>query len=77
MTAKARIRVAATVTAMFLAGISAAGLAVHTDGKAKVTTPSTAHQRAAPPGTAAVAPLVPLDEQGYSDELDEEGESGE
>jgi hypothetical protein len=57
MSDKARIRIAATVTALFLAGISAAGLATH-GGQPQpaptTTTPSTATQaRTAPPDVPA------------------------
>lgn len=42
MSDKLRIRIAATVTAVFLAGISAAGLATHTGAREKLAGPAPA-----------------------------------
>jgi hypothetical protein len=44
MTDKARIKVAAAVTALFLAAISAAGVAMHSAPPQAATTPSVATQ---------------------------------
>jgi hypothetical protein len=76
MTNKARIRVAAAVTALFLAGVSAAGLAVHSDGTAKKSAPAAASQSAAS-STAASTPLAPLDDERYRDDVDLEAEGDE
>ena len=42
MSDKLRIRIAATVTAVFLAGISAAGLATHTGAREQLAGPAPA-----------------------------------
>ena len=49
MTDKARIKIAAIVTALFLAGVSTSGLALHKHAPATagVTTPATAVQQSA------------------------------
>ena len=52
MSEKARIKIAAAVTALFLAGISVAGLAAH-DDRPHPATSATAPSIAAPAPTAA------------------------
>lgn len=76
MTDKTRIRIAAGATALFLAGISAAGLAVHASGPSTPSTPATpaAPALASQPPQAAPsfrATGVEADDhadQGYDDE---------
>ena len=54
MTDKARIRIAATVTALFLAGISAAGLIAH-DHRPQSAAPAAAAAITTPSANAAAA----------------------
>ena len=69
MTDKARIRIAAAVTALFLAGISAAGLVAH--GHAPATTASLATPSANTP-TAARGDDDGYGAQGYEDHENDE-----
>jgi hypothetical protein len=62
MTDKARIRIAAAVTALFLAGISAAGLVAH-DHRPQSTAPATT-AAIAPPSTNATT-TAGRDDDGY------------
>ena len=69
MTDKLRIRIAAGVTALFLAAISAAGLAAHQD-----PTPAGAAAGSGPPVVAPRSDDEGYDDEGYDDEgYDEEG----
>lgn len=74
MTDKARIKIATIVTALFLAGISTAGLALHKHepATAGVTTPATAVQQPA----AVPAPQVSGGEEheGYENASHEESD---
>jgi hypothetical protein len=71
MTDKARIRIAAAVTALFLAGISAAGLAAH-DHRPQSAAPATAASIATPSANATSAARG--DDDGYSYEEHEDDE---
>ena len=55
MTDKARIKIAAAVTALFLAGMSAAGLVARDHQPRTAATAPTAQTRTAPDGATAVA----------------------
>ena len=72
MTDKARIKIATIVTALFLAGISTAGLTLHKHAPATAgaATPATAVQQPA----AVPAPLVPRggEHEGYENASHEE-----
>ena len=71
MTDKARIKIATIVTALFLAGISTAGLTLHKHAPAPATTPATAVQQPAVP-----APQLSGDEEheGYENATHEESD---
>ena len=74
MTDKARIRIAAAVTALFLAGVSAAGLVAH-DHRPQSAAPATAASIAPPSANATAAARG--DEEGYGAEGYEEHEDDE
>lgn len=71
MTDKARIKIAAAVTALFLAGISAAGLAARDDQPQPATT-ATAPSIATPARTAAAADSATGGARGDDDGFDAE-----
>ena len=74
MTDKARIRIAAAVTALFLAGISAAGLVAH-DHRPQTAAPATTASLATPSANATTAARG--DDDGYGAQGYEEHESDE
>jgi hypothetical protein len=78
MTDKVRIRIAAAVTALFLAGISFAGLAARDDRPVPATTTPVA---TTPAPAATISDSVPVarrsDDRSESDERYEEVEDGE
>jgi hypothetical protein len=80
MTDKARIKIAAAVTALFLAGISVAGLAAR-DDQSQAATTATARAIATPAPTAAAddpaAGEARGDDDRYEPERYEEGEDDE
>ncbi|HET8756176.1 MAG TPA: hypothetical protein VFM58_09205 [Solirubrobacteraceae bacterium] len=70
MTDQARIKIAAAVTALFLAGISAAGLAAH-GGQPQPATTATAPSAAAQARTPAPAVIATGDDRFEGFENDE------
>jgi hypothetical protein len=80
MTDKARIRIAAAVTALFLAGISVAGLAAR-DDRPQAGTTAAARSVATPAPTAAAAEPAAGEDRGdddrYEAERYEDGEPDE
>jgi hypothetical protein len=74
MTDKARIRIAASVTALFLAGISAAGLVAH-DHRPQSAAPATAASIATPSANTTTAARG--DDDGYGAQGYEGHESDE
>jgi hypothetical protein len=74
MTDKARIRIAATVTALFLAGVSAAGLVAH-DHRPQSAVPAGTASITAPSANATAAARG--DDDGYGAEGYEEHENDE
>lgn len=89
MTDKSRIKIAATITALFLAGISAAGLAARNDepqaSRASVAAPTAQQTPTAvqAPSAAPATESAPYEDDGYDDEsydverYDDESHEGE
>ena len=78
MTHNTRIKIAAAVTALFLAGISAAGLAARDEQPQAAATPAAQPAPATQPPTAAPTSAGPAyDDQRDDDERYEENEDDE
>lgn len=71
MTDRARIRIAATVTALFLAAISAVGLATHRDTPAPAPTATAVKQSTLAPTAPPASGEEHGDEAGEEHEIDD------
>lgn len=77
MTDKTRIKIAAAVTALFLAGISAAGLATRDDQPQAAATPAAQPAPATQTPTATPGGRVSYDDERDDDERYEDSEDDE
>ena len=76
MTDKTRIKIAAAVTALFLAGISTVGLAARSDSPQKTAVSHAAAPAVQPPATAkSVASSMPSSTEDEGDENEAESSS--